>query len=367
MKFLSSPGSIRKCLVNELQDAESLDAAVAFIGRDWADILGTFPGPVRIVCWLSSPNTNPFSVEQMMQRDRICVRQLSTMHAKVYILNGHTPRCIVGSANLTGAALSEENASGQYEAAVDIVEREVVQTISRWFADLWGNADLISDSDLSSAKDAWEKAQSTRSNPEQKRNRRKDSKVVGSNFPPRWNPSKKLNKLADQVRDADLLEFGEYDDLLLRVANQGTRDDVQELIEYVARWTGHVGAYMPALQETEKRIRNAFTTLFDRSRPVEDRLKDLNSVKAYKINGFGLASLTIILYWRFPTEYPPFNTRTQRFLKDFKFDRILPRTLSPSQYGRWIVFAQELSARLRLPSAGHIDRLVWEYTRDLEI
>ena len=367
MKFLSSPESIRKCLVDGLQATKSLDAAVAFIGRDWADFLGTFPGSVRIVCWLSSPNTNPYAVEQMMQHDRMRVCQLPAMHAKVYILKGNSPRCIVGSANLTGAALSEENASGQYEAAVTIDEQELVQTVACWFEKRWEESNTISDSDLSSAKVAWKKARSSGRYRGRKKKERKDSRAMGSNFPLRWTPSRQLINLSDQVRDLDLSEFDKYSDLLVRIVDRSSTDDVEELISSVAEWTRHAATYKPALQVSKKRIRNAFTTLFDRSRPVEDRLRELNSGGASKIDGFGLASLTMILYWRFPTEYPPFNRRTQKFLKDFKFDRILPKTLSPSQYRRWIDFAQELSARLRLPSAGHIDRLVWEYTHDLEI
>ena len=107
--------------------------------------------------------------------------------------------------------------------------------------------------------------------------------------------------------------------------------------------------------------------MFDHSRSVESRLYDLDTRGSCKISGFGLASLTMILYWRFPSEYPPFNRRTKRFLKDFDFDELVPQKLSPAQYGKWIAFCQELSARLDLPSSGHIDRLVWEYTRDLDV
>ena len=55
------------------------------------------------------------------------------------------------------------------------------------------------------------------------------------------------------------------------------------------------------------------------------------------------------------------------FMKDFEFDGLLPTTLSPTQYGKWLSFAQELSGRLQLPSAGHIDRLVWEHTGERKI
>ena len=364
MTFLSSPANIRQCLADALDIAGRLDAAVAFVGRDWADILGTFSSSIRLVCWLSSTNTNPYAIEQMMRRG-IEVRQLSSMHAKVYIFGGASPSCIVGSANLSGAALSEEHASGQYEAAVEIRDRETVGKIARWFGDVWQEAESISADDLSAAKAAWKKFHPRRRN---SKTTGTASKTAASYIPANWVVSDQLAELADQVRDEDLSEFREkYQVVLRRVATQGRSEDINELIKLVAEWTGHIGKFYPALEEPEERIRQAFTTLFDRGRPIEDRLKDLAPGGSCKLNGFGLASLTVILSWRFPTEYLPFNRRTQRFLTDFGLNMVLPKALSPKQYGEWIALAQELSAWLRLPSAGHIDRLVWKYTHNREI
>ena len=95
----------------------------------------------------------------MMKRKNICVRQLPTMHAKVYILIGQSPRCVVGSANLIRAALSDENASGQYEAAVEVSDRRRAGIVERWFRGLWSEARSISQNDLASANIAWNKAQ----------------------------------------------------------------------------------------------------------------------------------------------------------------------------------------------------------------
>jgi hypothetical protein len=367
MTFLPSPANIRQCLADALDIARRLDAAVAFVGRDWSDIIGTFSSPIRLVCWLSSTNTNPYAVEQMMLRG-IKVRQLSSMHAKVYIFQGASPCCIVGSANLSESALSEEDASGQYEAAVKILDRETVGKIARWFGNVWKEAKPISADDLSAAKTAWEKLHSRRRSSKTTSRGRTTSKTAASYFPADWVVSDQLADLADQVRDEDFAEFREkYQGVLRRVATRGRSEDIEELIKLVAEWTGHIGKFYPALKEPRERIRQAFTTLFNRGRPIEDRLADLAPGGSCKLNGFGLTSLTMILSWRFPTECPPFNRRTQRFLTDFGLDVVLPKALSPKQYGKWIAFAQELSARLRLPSAGHIDRLVWEYTRDLEI
>ena len=367
MKYLSDPASIRQSLVRGLVEMNSLDAAVAFIGTDWANILGTFSGPVRVVCWLSSTNTNPYAVEQMMQRDNIHVCHLPAMHAKVYVLQGIRSACIVGSANLTGAALSEENASGQYEAAVYASGEDTVQTVARWFDDLWEDAHSITEADLVAAKDAWKKARSSEPKGGNRRRTRNNSRAVGSHFPVDWKPPQRLVELAKRVKDSNFSEFADYENVLSEVTDRGWKKDVEQLIGYVAKWTGHPGAYRPALKEKTPRIRQAFNILFDHSSSVEERLRSLDSGGSAKIAGFGLPALTMILYWKMPEEYPPFNRRTQKFLKDFKFDGIIPKHLSPSQYGKWLSFAQELSARLGFRSTGHIDRLVWEYTRELEI
>jgi hypothetical protein len=97
------------------------------------------------------------------------------------------------------------------------------------------------------------------------------------------------------------------------------------------------------------------------ARPIEERFQALNG--GSKVPGLGLAAWTMVLYWWRPEQYPPFNARTRRFIKDFGFQRLLPKTLTPHGYARWIAFAEILSARLRLPTAGHVDRLVWEHTK----
>ncbi len=81
-EFLANPRAIRQALREALAEAGSLDMAVAFVGKDWQDILGGFRGRVRLVCWLSSTNTNPYAVEDMLARRSFSVRQLDAMHAK---------------------------------------------------------------------------------------------------------------------------------------------------------------------------------------------------------------------------------------------------------------------------------------------
>ena len=302
-----------------------------------------------------------------MGRRDISVRQLPDMHAKVYILKGDPARCIVGSANLTSAALSEENASGQYEAAICVADKGRARPIRRWFKALWKEARPISRSDLAVAKKRWEAARS---------NRRKSARPTAnldashdyvSPFPEGWEASAELVALADKIRDADFSRFDEYQDVLSRVVDNGKSDDVEELIRCVVDWTSHPGAYRPALYEPSSRIRQAFEVLFDQARSIESRLQDLRAGGSCKISGFALPSLTMILYWRFPREYPPYDRRTSRFLQDFEIEHHIPMALGPVQYGKWIAFAEDLSARLNLPSTGHVDRLVWQHTANLEL
>ena len=72
-----------------------------------------------------------------------------------------------------------------------------------------------------------------------------------------------------------------------------------------------------------------------------------------------------LLSWRHPAEYPPYDRRTVRFLKDFGLAPHIATSVSARQYERWLGFASDLSTRLELPTRGHVDRLVWRYTEDL--
>ena len=271
---------------------------------------------------------------------------------------GDRSSCIVGSANLTGAALSVDGASGQYEAAIHTRSKDVVENASIWFDELWKDANSITEADLSDAKRAWKKARKGKTHSGNRKRRNSGSRRTGPLLPPDWEPTRELLKLAKQVKNSDLSEFAEHRNLVSRIAERGRRNDVERLISLVASWTGHAGVYEPALTHGSTRIRQAFRILFDHSRSIESRLKELNSGGGSKIPGFGLPTVTTILYWRFPAEYPAFNRQTKAFLKKFEFVDLLPKALSPTQYGIWLSFAQELSGRLQLPSAGHIDRLV---------
>jgi HKD family nuclease len=110
INFLENPPEIRKA-VYSLQSGKELCLAVAFVRPEWEQLLSDHQGPLRIICWLSSTNTNPRAVENLMKRPNTNVKQRDSMHCKVYL----APKigAVVGSANLSQAALSEENISGR--------------------------------------------------------------------------------------------------------------------------------------------------------------------------------------------------------------------------------------------------------------
>ncbi len=120
MIFLRNPAEIRKA-VRGLFRCKQLDVAVAFIGADWEEILADFEGELRVICWLSSTNTNPYAVDTLRKRPLTTVKQRSTMHCKVYL--APAIGAVVGSANLSKAALEESDTAGQDEAAIYILER----------------------------------------------------------------------------------------------------------------------------------------------------------------------------------------------------------------------------------------------------
>jgi hypothetical protein len=199
VRFLPDPRSIRSAIHRLQRSSDRLDLAVAFIGADWQEILHTFKGRIRIICWLSSTNTNPYAVKNLMNRKDTFVRQRDGMHCKAYIA---ATAAVVGSANLSGRALSESDNAGQDEAAV-LIEGNVAchRQLSRWFDDLWANSGTrpIGRSDIQAAQSAFDAA----------RNQRRGSirASTQSRVPPRArNLPKSLSKWAAKVRYTDILD-----------------------------------------------------------------------------------------------------------------------------------------------------------------
>jgi len=108
-EFLPDPASIRKAIYGFASDSKRLDLAVAFIGPQWERLLANYLGPIRVICWMSHPATDPDAVKLLMMRKDSVVMQGTGLHTKVYL----APRvgAIVGSANLSRPALADRAGS----------------------------------------------------------------------------------------------------------------------------------------------------------------------------------------------------------------------------------------------------------------
>src|SRR5205823_6597770 len=121
-------------------------------------------GKLRLICWLSSTNTDPYAVEHLMRnRPDTDVRQRNSMHAKVYL----APKtgAIVGSSNLSKAALSESENSGQHKAGVLLTEQSIVGEVEQWFEAMWSDTKYtrpITELDIAKAKVCWDKTKQSR-------------------------------------------------------------------------------------------------------------------------------------------------------------------------------------------------------------
>jgi phosphatidylserine/phosphatidylglycerophosphate/cardiolipin synthase-like enzyme len=135
-KFLKDSTEIRRAII-DLKHGNKLDPVVAFIGTDWQELLSRYKGNLRLICWLSSTNTNPWAVEQMISQG-VEVRQRNSMHCKVYV--APMIGAVVGSANLSKAALAGGDIGGQAEAGISVVESSIVENIEYWFEALWHDA-----------------------------------------------------------------------------------------------------------------------------------------------------------------------------------------------------------------------------------
>jgi len=110
-------------------------------------------------------------------------------------------------------------------------------------------------------------------------------------------------------------------------------------------------------------MRAAFAVAFDKSQAVNTRLQLLE--KEHKFSGLGLPAWSMILYgWSAP-DYPPFNKFTKKFVIDMKLGASIPVALGPSGYKQGRSLCREIAKRLRLPSAGHVGRMVWAHTGEM--
>jgi hypothetical protein len=361
-KFLPNPAEIRKA-VKGLQGGLRLDLAVGFIGADWWDLLADHRGKLRVVCWLSSTNTNPYAVADLMQRKDTEVRQRHSLHSKVYLTPGGG--AIVGSANLSKAALSEADISGQVEAALLTNDPALVSTIETWFDDLWKDFPQtfpIKDSHLAAAKTAWDNARASSSS-------KPGSSSIGKareRLPPLpKHLAPKLLKYGKKVRQLDLeADLGESCAFIQSLdAAKITKALCNEVVDYIVAWTGHRSSYNTFLSQPISEVRKGLTLLFDDSIDLQERLQRVGD-RSY-LNGLRIPSLSLLLYWRNPQRFAPYNSRTDRFLQDFDLKAPGMSDSSPRCYVTWLRWATRFAQQLSLPSPGHVDRMIEYYYEDV--
>lgn len=359
-QFLRNPAEIRKA-VRELQGGKRLDLAVAFVGADWSELLADHKGKVRAICWLSSTNNNPYAVEDLMKRPNTKVRQRDFMHAKVYV--SPTRGAIVGSANLSKAALSESEVAGQDEAAVCLTTSSEVAGITAWFQKMWAetkHTKVITDDDLKRAQRSWDKARQRYGF---------HGKTVPSNatrvmrvppIPDTLPPT--VLRYARKVRSLDLRDdIGQPSRFIRSLAPERlTSQKRRDLVEQIVSWTNHPGSYKTFHALPIARVRKGLTVLFDPAIDIQTRLQELHDRGL--LAGLQIPSMSLLLYWRNPERFPPYNFRTQKFLDDFNLAAFGMSAASPRCYATWLRWSARLAQKLRLPTPGHVDRMIeWYY------
>lgn len=351
-KFLPDPASIRQEIVRMTSSSKTLDLAVAFIGLEWQRLLGNYLGPLRLICWLTHPGTDPDAVRSLMMRKGTLVMQRTGLHTKVYLAPG--VGAIVGSANLSQSALTDRAGLPQCEAAVSVSDRQLVKEIGDWFDTLWKDlprTKTISHADLERAK----------------KERKKWPLPVASTMnliPPLPEPMPKaITDLAKKVQGLNLMdEYREYHNQLSELIAKPrlNRSEISQLADLIASWTGHRAVYKTFEMQPPATILRGLRTLLDEEGPdIYDRLQEIREKSL--LRGFHIPSMSLLLYWYRPDAYPPFNAKTRRFLKDFKMTSPGMSASSPACYSTWLGFADLLRARLQLPSVGHVDRMVSRY------
>jgi hypothetical protein len=346
--FLPNPAAIRQAIHGLATDSKRLDLAVAFIGPEWQRLLGNYLGPIRVICWLSHPATDPDAVKLLMTRKDAVVMQRTGLHTKVYLAPG--VGAIVGSANLSHPALADRAGLPQCEAGVRVTDQTLVKEIGNWFNLLWKDlprTKTISEADLESAK---------------KERKKWPIQVANTTNPIPPLPKKLplvITTLAKQVQGIDLMEEfrQKHEELSATIAKPRLhRADISKLADLLASWTGHRPIYKRFEAQPAAIVLRGLRTLFDEGKDVRDRLQEIKEKRLLK--GLRIPAMSLLLYWYRPDAYPPFDRKTKTFLKYMKIEDRGMSASSPACYSTWLEFAELLRTRLQLPSVGHVDRVV---------
>ncbi|MGH9426453.1 MAG: phospholipase D-like domain-containing protein, partial [Terriglobia bacterium] len=348
-EFLGGTAEIRRAIHKLTIPAKSLDLAVAFIGPEWQRLLANYSGTIRTVCWLKHPATDPDAVQAMMKRSGAEVKQRDGLHTKVYIAPG--VGAVVGSANLSQPALTERGNSTQCEAAVVLTNQRLVRVVSEWFEALW--------------RDQRRTKPITRENLEEAKKERKKWPFrahTTNPVPPLPDVLPPLMvKLAAKIGKVSLYkELHEYHKFISGLSPETlSRSDVVGIVNYLTKWAKRRGAFRNFERQSLVKLRKGFVVLFDEGRDILTRLEQIEREGLMK--GLRIRGISMLLYWWNPEQYPPFNAKTEKFLKGFRRASRGMSASSPACYVTWIEYAVLLQTRLHLGSVGHVDRLVAAY------
>jgi len=351
-EFLPNPAKIRQAIHGLATKAKSLDLAVAFIGAEWQSLLTNYRGPIRAICWLTHPATNPDGVKSLMNRKGTFVKQRNGLHTKVYLAPG--VGAVVGSANLSRPALADIVDAPQCEAAVLVLEPKLIAEMAKWFASLWNdhpNTAKITDSNLERARE------------ERKKFPVRFPHTLNAVPPPPEVLPPWMIRLANEVRNIPLeKKFKKQRDQLQSLVSKRSLSakDVAKVADILAGWTKHRAVYRNFEKGSRKKTLEGLRMLVDgEDRDIQDRLKEIKEKKLLK--GLRIPAMSLLLYWSRPDAYPPFNAKTKTFLEDSKMASPGMSASSPACYATWLGFAELLGAKLHLPSVGHVDRVVTKY------
>ncbi|MEQ8651221.1 MAG: phospholipase D family protein [Kiloniellales bacterium] len=137
--------------------------AVAFWGDGAAKRLGLLSNTsgCQVICNLKMGGTNPREIKLLLDAG-VSVRQLDTLHAKVYLADGGA---LVGSSNASANGLSFQGGecSGWEEANLRVESGPTHDAIAKWFEQLWqsGEARPVTKSDLTLAQEIWSRRRRT--------------------------------------------------------------------------------------------------------------------------------------------------------------------------------------------------------------
>ena len=149
-----------------VQNAETLDIAVAFWGYGAFELLGLDQidkenrKNVRIICNLGHGGTNPSEIENLIKQ-KFEVRHLNTLHAKTYISE---KAIIVGSANASANGLGHEASEidSWEESAIFQTDNQVIHHARNWFEELYNRSKCVTPEYIKEAKNIWGKRRTQR-------------------------------------------------------------------------------------------------------------------------------------------------------------------------------------------------------------